>query len=218
MIKLREATLTDALPAAVARQPWVQALAATWLALAKRALDCTDNSRIYTNIDGISETLLDALAIELRAPNYREDFDIETKRATIKSSMPYYNTTGTKAAVVSVVRELYGESTVEEWFEYSGTPGCFRISITPERALDILACLEQIDHFKRAAAMLEELNIFTSENMKITTGFASVIVNEFTTATETADTDFDWFGDENDLTLIDEDGNILVDADEPAAA
>lgn len=216
MIKLREATITDGVPRAVAQQPWVKALAQTWLAMAVRALDTTDNSRVYTNINNLSEELLDALAVELRAPQYLEDYDIETKRATVKASMPYYNTTGTKAAVVNVVRELYGESAVQEWFEYDGEPGCFRVRITAERALNVQTVIEQIDHNKRASAYMEELDLFTDERMRITTGFAGVTVSFFQTTTEAAKTDFEWFGDELAETMTDELGNILVDADAAA--
>lgn len=217
MIKLREARITDAIPAAAARQPWVKALSETWLALAQSALMHTDTTRLYTNIDGLSETLLDALAIELRTPNYNESYDIEKKRAIIKESMPYYNTMGTKEAVVNVIRGIYGQSAVEEWFEYNGTPGCFRIRIEPERAMDVLDCLERIEHAKRASAKLDELDIFTRESASLFTGFASITVNEFGTDSEEVVLDFDWFTEENELVLLDEAGSLLTDADELAS-
>jgi phage tail P2-like protein len=213
MIDLRDAKLTDALPRAVAEQPWVEALAATWLSVANEILDCADKARVYTDIDNAPEELLDVLAIELRAPRYREDYDIGTKRRVVKTSLPYYTTVGTKAAVVKVMREMYGDAQVLEWFEYGGTPGTFRVNIHPEKAIDVSELLDILEQIKRASAKLEGLYLSTEEKQGIFIGFGMVEVGAFSTSMKANETVFDWLVDENENTLVDEDVNVLADAD-----
>lgn len=147
MTDLRNAQLTDLLPKSVAEQQWVQSVSDAWHDLTLLILDFADNAKVYTGIDQASDELLDILATQFRAPRYRQDYDIETKRRLVKASLPYYMTVGTKAAVEDVMRDLYGDATVREWFEYDGTPGCFRIKIKAEGPIDIEEMLDICDYW-----------------------------------------------------------------------
>ena len=110
MTDLRDARLTDVLPKAVADQQEVKSLSDAWHDLTVLILDFADNAKIYTAIDSASDELLDILAVQFRTPRYRQDYDIETKRRMVKSSLPYYMTVGTKAAVEGVMQEMYGKA------------------------------------------------------------------------------------------------------------
>lgn len=83
-------------------------------------------------VDQLPEDFLDALAWELDIEWYDKNADIDTKRALIKSSDEIHSHNGTKAAVLKVVENYYGGGEIEEWFEYNGDPGHFRISVTSE--------------------------------------------------------------------------------------
>lgn len=211
MTDLREARLTDILPKAVADQQWVKSLSDAWHDLTILILDFADNAQIYTAIDRASDELLDILAVQFRAPRYRQDYDIETKRRVVKASLPYYMTVGTKAAVEDVMQEMYGKAYVREWFEYDGTPGCFRIKIEAEKPIDIEELLDILNHVKRASAHLDMLQLSTEEAHDLFWGFASVTVGKWFGFTENGEAEFDWLIDADGQALMDADRNILTD-------
>ena len=211
MTDLRNAKLTDLLPKSVADQQWVKSISDAWHELAILILDFTDNAKIYTGIDHASDELLDILAVQFRAPRYRQDYDIETKRRLVKASLPYYMTVGTKAAVEDMMRDLYGDATVREWFEYEGTPGCFRIKIKAEGPIDIEEMLGILSHVKRTSAHLDMLQLSTEEMHKLFFGFASVTVGKWSGVTADGESVFSWLVDADENALLDADGNILTD-------
>lgn len=98
MTDLRNAKLTDLLPKSVADQQWVKSISDAWHELAILILDFTDNAKIYTGIDHASDELLDILAVQFRAPRYRQDYDIETKRRLVKASLPLLYDGGNKSS------------------------------------------------------------------------------------------------------------------------
>lgn len=130
MIKsLRQARITDGLPRVVARQEWVIALSeALGLALGK-TLDYTDESQIYTRLDTAPEAVLDVLAVDWKIDWYDTSLTVEQKRSIVKTALTVRRLMGTAAAVKLQVHSLYPEAAVEEWFQYDGRPGCFRVSL-----------------------------------------------------------------------------------------
>lgn len=129
----------------------------------------------------------------------------------MKASLPYYMTVGTKAAVEDMMRDLYGDATVREWFEYEGTPGCFRIKIKAEGPIDIEEMLDILSHVKRASAHLDMLQLSTEEMHKLFFGFASVTVGKWSGVTADGESVFSWLVDADENALLDADGNILTD-------
>lgn len=211
MTDLRDARLTDVLPKAVANQQEVKSLSDAWHDLTVLILDFADNAKIYTAIDGASDELLDILAVQFRTPRYRQDYSIETKRRMVKSSLPYYMTVGTKAAVEDVMREMYGKAYVREWFEYNGTPGCFQIKIDAEKPIDIEELLDILHHVKRTSAHLDTLQLSTEEAHDLFFGFASVTVGKWFGSTVSGEETFDWFVDADGNALMDADKNVLTE-------
>lgn len=127
MIKLYDARITDGLPQILTVQPWAQALAFATRNQIRKVLFFADKTRAFSDIDELDEDILDALAVELRTPKYSETFPIEVKRKVIKNSLVYFTRAGTKASVVDLIQDIYGGAYVEEWFDYGGAPGHFRI-------------------------------------------------------------------------------------------
>lgn len=130
MIKsLRQARMTDGLPRVLARQEWVIALSeALGLALGK-TLDYTDESQIYTQLDTAPETVLDVLAVDWKIDWYDTALTVEQKRSIVKTALTVRRLMGTAAAVKLQVHAIYPEAAVEEWFQYDGRPGCFRVTL-----------------------------------------------------------------------------------------
>lgn len=164
MIKLTDARLTDALPKTLAEQPWVQALAEASRKMRRRVMAYADRTRLFCDIDEASEEALDALAVELQTPIYKNDYPLTVKRQIVKNSMLYYIRSGTRGAVEELLADIYQGAEVEEWFEYGGEPNYFRLAIDISRTTVPVAEMTPAEleswlySVKRASSALESLS------------------------------------------------------------
>lgn len=164
MIKLTDARLTDALPKTLAEQPWVQALAEASRKMRRRVIAYADRTRLFCDIDEASEEALDALAVELQTPLYKNDYPLTVKRQIVKNSMLYYIRSGTRGAVEELLADIYQGVEVEEWFEYGGEPNYFRVAIDISRTTVPVAEMAPAEleswlySVKRASSALESLS------------------------------------------------------------
>lgn len=164
MIKLTDARLTDALPKTLAEQPWVQALAEASRKMRRRVMAYADRTRLFCDIDEASEEALDALAVELQTPLYKNDYPLTVKRQIVKNSMLYYIRSGTRGAVEELLADIYQGAEVEEWFEYGGEPNYFRVAIDISRTTVPVAEMSPAEleswlyRVKRASSALESLS------------------------------------------------------------
>jgi phage tail P2-like protein len=129
----------------------------------------------WAYIDELPEDYINALAWELDVDWYnpRSDKSLEVRKELIKSSDEVHRHLGTKQAVKTVCDEIFGENIVEEWFEYSGTPGHFRIItravLTPDIFEKFKGVIEQV---KRTSAHLDEIVSERTHELTICTGAA----------------------------------------------
>lgn len=164
MIKLTDARLTDALPKTLAEQPWVQALAEASCRMRRRVMAYADRTRLFCDIGEASEEALDALAVELQTPLYKNDYPLTVKRQIVKNSMLYYIRSGTRGAVEELLADIYQGAEVEEWFEYGGEPNYFRVAIDISRTTVPVAEMTPAEleswlySVKRASSALESLS------------------------------------------------------------
>ena len=164
MIKLTDARLTDALPKTLAEQPWVQALAEASRKMRRRVMAYADRTRLFCDIDEASEEALDALAVELQTPLYKNDYPLTVKRQIVKNSMLYYIRSGTRGTVEELLADIYQGAEVEEWFEYGGKPNYFRVAIDISRTTVPVAEMAPAEleswlySVKRASSALESLS------------------------------------------------------------
>lgn len=164
MIKLTDARLTDALPKTLAEQPWVQALAEASRKMRRRVMAYADRTRLFCDIDEASEEALDALAVELQTPLYKNDYPLTVKRQIVKNSMLYYIRSGTRGAVEELLADIYQGAEVEEWFEYGGETNYFRVAIDISRTTVPVAEMTPAEleswlySVKRASSALESLS------------------------------------------------------------
>lgn len=164
MIKLTDARLTDALPKTLAEQPWVQALAEASRKMRRRVIAYADRTRLFCDIDEAREEALDALAVELQTPLYKNDYPLTVKRQIVKNSMLYYIRSGTRGAVEELLADIYQGAEVEEWFKYGGEPNYFRVAIDISRTTVPVAEMAPAEleswlySVKRASSALESLS------------------------------------------------------------
>ena len=128
----------------------------------------------WDHIDELGEAELDELAWELNILWYDTGATIAVKRELIKNSDKVYQRLGTKWAVENVISTYFGEGHVEEWFEYGGEPGHFRVAspnptINNERLNEFLNLLNKV---KRASAKLDGIVITLTGQMSTYAGVA----------------------------------------------
>lgn len=75
-------------------------------------------------------TVLDLLADQFHVDAYDAiNFDDETKRELIRTSIAWHRIKGTPAAVEKILAVAFQTARIEEWFEYGGAPYYFRMYI-----------------------------------------------------------------------------------------
>lgn len=167
MIKsLKDARIVDGLPRIVAEQPWVRAFSEALGELHQKTLEHIDGSQIYTAIDTAAEPVLDALAVNWKIDWYDTGYSIEQKRRIVKTALTIRRTMGTVGAVKSQADAIYPGTTLEEWFDWGGEPGLFRLNVDvtttgPGNTIDIHGQAEierRLTTAKRYSAHLESMS------------------------------------------------------------
>ncbi|WP_039658456.1 phage tail protein I [Clostridium tyrobutyricum] len=132
---------------------------------------------IYSRIDELDVQAVDELAWQMHVDFYDYTLSIESKRRLVKSSLEWHKIKGTPEAVEKASSSVFGNSKLQEWFEYGGEPFFFRMDVditeqgaSPEnlKKLDIL-----INEYKNKRSWLEIIRIFLTA--KGTMYFASTI-------------------------------------------
>ena len=152
--------LLDILPESIRGDPKIQAAAGALDAELQAVTEDIKENLLISRIDELPEKVLDLLAWQWHVDFYRPlGMDIDTKRRLIRESIAWHRIKGTPAAVEKVLAAAFVESWVEEWYEYGGSPGYFRVTISdvitdPEQQADILAA---INSAKNERSWLEAL-------------------------------------------------------------
>lgn len=125
-------------------------------------------------IDKLPEAELDALAWELNILWYDFGADIGIKRELVKNSDIVYRRLGTKWAVENVIKTYFGSGYIEEWFQYGGEPGHFRVyssnpTVSNEKLLEFVALLNKV---KRASAKLDGIYLTLTGELILSAGAA----------------------------------------------
>lgn len=126
----------------------------------------------WDKIDQLSEQELDMLADELYITWYNKMESIEVKRDIIKNSDMVYRKMGTRWAVENVISSYFGDAMLQEWFEYGGKPGHFKVissntAITNERFEQFFDILHKV---KRGSAHLDCILISLTGHMRLHSG------------------------------------------------
>lgn len=124
--------MMDGFPLALQKDPKMVALAHSVANVLKMRLDEVTLGQIYTRIDELPEDLLDILAKDFAVDWYDSSYSLQAKRKTIKDCWYVHRHRGTKAAVETSISALYPHSSIEEWFNYNGTPYHFRVKISSD--------------------------------------------------------------------------------------
>ena len=152
----------------------VQGLAAGLNAIIPSLSASVKTMSTWDHIDDLSEAELDEMAWELNILWYDHDASIAVKRDLVRNSDKVWQYIGTKWAVENVITTYFGEGHIEEWFEYNGEPGRFRIvaknpSLAEETLQEFMNTLNKV---KRASAKLDGISIVLDGELNLSAGVA----------------------------------------------
>lgn len=162
MIKLQEAELTSVLPAYIKENTDVQAISYAFQMGMKKLSQYVANCALYGNLDTLPKFLLDLLAMEMRCQYYEESLTIEVKREMIRNSLAWYFKSGTVSAVEELIQVVFGKGELEEWFQFGGVPGTFRVRLQlgdSDIPVDIHDIWKKIRWYKKLSAHLVGIRI-----------------------------------------------------------
>ncbi len=175
MILLQDARITDALPQVLVKEPWAQAMAYAVNRQLALLLAYAEGVMIQASISKMPDKVLDILAEELRLPYYDSSFTTSVKRGLVRGGLQYWATAGTPESLTKILTNIFGDAEIEEWFEYGGDPGYFRILTTNPNVSG-----ETLEQFRKTAQDVKRLSAWMEEvlvdlglpNMVFTQGFA----------------------------------------------
>lgn len=90
---------------------------------------CKEGLDLVQNIDTMPEWRLDEMAWELNCL-YDYEADISIKREWIRNAYKNYRIHGTAEGVRQYLKIYFGESSIEEFWQFGGDPGQFNVTVT----------------------------------------------------------------------------------------
>lgn len=173
-MKLSDIQFIRLLPQFMENDKAVQGLAAGIDSIVPQITAEIEKLSTWDRIDTLSEAELDDLAWELNIQWYDKSAAIDVKRNLVRDSDKVFKKLGTKWAVENVINTYFGEGYVEEWFQYGGDPGCFRIystnpTLTESKFTEFLNLLSKV---KRASSQLDGVYITLTGQMNLYAGTA----------------------------------------------
>ena len=94
---------------------------------------CQDGIDLVLNVDKMPEWRLDEMAWELNCL-YDYDADPNIKREWIRNAYTNYRKHGTAEGIRQYLAIYFGESAVNEYWEFGGEPGQFNVTVTGLRS------------------------------------------------------------------------------------
>lgn len=210
---LFDVPLNQTLPYALRKDKRIVALAgAISDQLAINAEMIRDTDGFYYRINQLSERVLDMLAHDLHVDWYDYGASLEEKRSMVASSVFVHRHMGTPSAIYRVIQDVFEEGSLEEWFQYGGQPNHFRVRTEQAERVNqnIDHFLEMISKAKPVSQVLDHVTVCRSGVSTVATGIASKANYTIEATMETSVILGDWFMDELEQMLTDENGEIIL--------
>lgn len=131
MPDLKDIGVLDVAPSSVAGDDQIKAMAAGIDPAAKAVTDSIPEIEILKNIDQLPESILRMLAWENRVygAEWQLAATVENRRALVKDSFELNRRRGTRWSIERVLDLVGLDASIQEWFEYDGSPYFFKINI-----------------------------------------------------------------------------------------
>lgn len=180
-MNLKDVNLLDLQTSYLQRDPTVQAICKALNPYFKELSEDIKYVLIYSRIDELDENVIDELAWQFHVDFYDSSLSLKKKRILVKNSIWWHKIKGTPQAVVDVVKSIFGNTKLIEWFEYKGKPFYFSLDIdivdeilTKENLKQIY---ELIDKYKNTRSWLEILRLQLHAKSKANLYLGSTLVS-----------------------------------------
>lgn len=182
-MRLADLDFIKLLPGFMQDDPAVKGLAAGVDAVIREAVPSVLNLSRWDRIDHLPESVLDEMAWEMNLLWYDKGAPLDVKRQVVRDGYKVWATLGTKSAVENIIQTYFGDGKIEEWWEYGGEPGHFRVvsgnpTISNERLIEFLSLLDKV---KRASAKLDDVILLSEGRVDLSNavGFHDVGVETY---------------------------------------
>lgn len=170
--------LVEGLPPAVADEPWVRIMDKVYRERHQHEMDAAERIHIYTLIDSQPEEILDVLATQFKVDWYDANYPLQAKQNIIKTALEVRRYYGTDWATLKAISAIYPRSEIEQWYDYGGTPGHFRVICSVDGALIPVKRREirrSVNIYKRMTAHLDSLYLQVQAGIEIECEFSSLV-------------------------------------------
>ena len=170
--------LVEGLPPVVADEPWVRILDKVYRERHQREMEAAERVHIYTMIDSQPEEILDILAVQFKVDWYDSNYPLQAKRNIIKTALEVRRYYGTDWATLKAISAIYPRSEIEQWYDYGGTPGHFRVICSVDGALIPVKLREirrSVNIYKRMTAHLDSLYLQVQAGLDVECELSSLV-------------------------------------------
>ena len=175
MIDIQDIRFIDMIPPNLRGDQNVQAAAEALDQQLREVTTLIPGVAFFHQIDTLPSEWVDQLAYQWHVDFYDPDLPLNQRRELVKNSLAWHRRKGTPSAVEELMTTIFGDGIVEEWYEYGGEPGYFRVitsnfSATTEHALRFLRAVNSV---KNARSWLDTVIIRLVENTPVYWGLGS---------------------------------------------
>lgn len=124
---------------------------------------------LLDRIDELSERELDLVQDELHVDFYNYKMTLEQKRKACKESLIVHSAKGTPGSVSKVLEVFFKGAKLEEWFQYDGRPGYFRILIEGDSPSNLEEVFRKVESTKKKSQHLEKISFLSKSEIIMNT-------------------------------------------------
>ncbi|MDQ0114348.1 phage tail protein I [Paenibacillus harenae] len=182
MIDIRNFSLLDVLPPSIRNDPTISAAAGALNAELASLNQQITKLTYFNRFESLTSEEADELARQFKIDFYDYSLPIEQRRQLVKNSYAWHKRKGTPSAVEELIATIFGLGEVQEWFQYGGNPGYFKVvtsdpDASSSKAQEFIAAINSV---KNVRSWLEAVEITTGDEMQLYIG-AVVHRGKFTT-------------------------------------
>jgi len=130
---------------------------------------------IWSNLDEVDPKYYDYLALCIRAPYYRSEYENEMKLSLLKTSLEMNRYAGTRSAIDKLLDTIFERAEFKPWYDYDGEPYHFKPIIYDTLAEDAnTVFMNVIKKVKAARSVMDEVEVARQLNGRVTYGAGMV--------------------------------------------
>lgn len=180
-MNITDIDVIELLPPYMRDDATVNGLCAAINVMITRLHSCVEKMDFNNNLDKLDESDLDYIAIANNITWYNDSDPKTVKINVIKNAEKVFWGLGTVSAVETVVKDIFGIGTVDEWFNYGGSPYKFKVTTSAVLSQDSLYKASTIiNQVKRSQAQMEGFNKLQQGNVHQYYGSARVVTKQIT--------------------------------------